>query len=338
MTKPDSSRPSLLAYLQAIGVDSEYLRQSLRLLMEFLIELEVSAAIEAAPYERRASRKAYRNGYRERKWRTDIGDISLRIPKLRKGTYYPTFIASMPDSESLLLALVQDAYVQGVSIATVEDLLRRLGLRAADPSQIADLCQRLDDMVYRFRRRPFKAKYRYLLLDELNLAVRGSDPATILLAVGIQDAGERELLGFELIASGHNGENWSSFLRGLVRRGLEDVEWVVGKDDSHLKQAVRHVFGDVAWEPESVTPALVAAISTLMVDSRPFAESNAPQASLMALFGENLLSANTLISVKQALAQPADAIGTMLDDGLVTADDLWQTDAPLYQLSQSFAA
>jgi transposase-like protein len=348
MTKPDT----LLSRLQALGVDVEYLREALRLMLELLMELEVSAAIEASPYERSNGRKAYRNGYRQRKWQTDLGEISLRIPKLRKGTYYPSFIDSLPDAEPLLLALVQDAYVQGVSLRSVEALLRRLGLTHVHQSQIADVAARLDDLIYRFRQRPLNSQYLYLWLDVLKLELRTEPAVSVVLAVGVRQNGQRDLLGFEVTSDAISRDLWTTFLRGLVRRGLKGVEVVVSENHDGLKQAIRDVFGDIAWQvrrqparesAETREAVLVPAISTYLLPTREGARS--PKASLYEVSAVDLLSAYTLISLKQALSRPADAVGMSLDEAaqlvgilLVMADALWKAAPPLHELRQSLAA
>jgi len=337
MAKPDT----LLTYLQALDVDSDYLRAALRLMLELLMELEVSAAIDASPYERNDGRKSYRNGYRERKWQTDLGEISLRIPKLRKGTYYPSFIETQPDTESLMLALVQDAYVQGVSVRNIENLLRRLGLLAVHESQIADIAERLDDMVYRFRQRPLKSAYPYLLLDMLKLDMRGAEPVSVAIAVGIRESGQKEILGFEVV---ERDEFWTGFLRGLKRRGLERVEIVIGDNSAALKHAVRDVFGEVALELHEAHTPFVAAISTRVLDTVG-GQSRVPQSSLFGLFNATLVSAYTLVTVQHALSRPADAVGMSLEEAarlvgitLIMVDAIWREQAPVYELSQPLAA
>jgi transposase-like protein len=343
---------TLLTRLQTLGVDVEYLREALRLLIELLMELEISATIEAAPYERKRARKTYRNGYRERKWRTDLGEISLRIPRLRKGTYHPSFIDSLSGAEPLLLALVQDAYVQGVSMHNVQEMLRRLGLPVVHQSQIADVCERLDDLVYRFRQRPLKSAYRYLWLDVLKLDVDGSRPVMIVLAVGIHDANQREILGFEVTQRADGAAFWKTFLRGLTRRSLIGVEVVLSENYEGIQQAVREVLGEVRWESQNsqenidLEPhPLVSAISTQFMDAGRGSSSLLPRSCLMALFGTDCLSAYTLVTVNQALSRPADAIGIALDDaaqlaGLetTTIDVAGQQVFPLHQLDQPLAA
>ncbi len=343
---------TLLTRLQALGVDVEYLREALRLLIELLMELEISAAIEAVPYERKIGRKAYRNGYRERKWRTDLGEISLRIPKLRKGTYHPSFMESLSQAEPLLVALVQDAYVQGVSMRSVEDMLRRLGLPAVHQSQIADVCERLDDLVYRFRQRPLNSTYPYLWLEVLELEVRGAQPIMVALAVGIQETNRREILGFEVTQHTDGADFWKAFLRGLTRRSLVGVNVVVSENYEGVQQAVREVLGDVFWQSlrsrESVDyepSALVSAISTLLLDAGRGSLSRSPKSSLMELFVADYLSAYSLISLKRALSQPSDAVGMSLEEAaqlagivLLMIDARWQAQSPLHQLRQPLAA
>jgi transposase-like protein len=346
------SPETLLTRLQTLGVDVQYLREALRLFVELLMELEISATIEAVHYERKRARKAYRNGYRERKWRTDLGEISLRIPRLRKGTYHPSFIESLSWAEPLLLALVQDAYVQGASMRSVQEMLRRLGLPPVHQSQIADVCEQLDDLVYRFRQCPLKAAFPYLWLDVLNLDLDGSQPVSIVLAVGIHDTNQREILSFEMTQHPDGEEFWRAFLRGLIRRRLVGVEVVLSGNYAGIQQAVRDVLGDVYWQPlqslekvDSVPLPLVSAISTLLLDAQHATSSPSPRSSLMELFGTDFLSAYTLVTVKQALSRPADAIGIALDeaaqlDGLesATIDAMGQQVMPLYQLYQPLAA
>jgi transposase-like protein len=347
---------TLLARLQALGVDTEYLRAALRLLIELLMELEISATIDATPYERKSGRKAYRNGYRERKWRTDLGEISLRIPRLRKGTYHPSFMDALPDAEPLLLALVQDAYLQGVTMRSVEDMLRRLGLPAVHTSQIADVCERLDDLVYRFRQRPLRSAYPYLWLDVLKLDVRGSEPVTVALAVGICKSNRRELLGFEVTHQPDGRDFWKAFLRGLKRRGLDGVQIVLSENRDGLQNVVREVFGDIAWDSgrldawensgsDAGTSELVSAISTLLVNTRPAEHTTSPKSMLMDLFGADLVSADALVIVNHALTRPTDAVGVPLAEAGQSAENAesWAdssslVETPMYQLVQPLAA
>jgi transposase-like protein len=272
MVKPDA-RGLLLSYLKALGseTDTHFLRETLRVTLQLLMEMEVSSTIEASPYERNDERRAYRNGYRERVWRSTLGEIPLRIPKLRKGTYYPSFIDSLEEAEDALLALVQDAYLQGVSPHTVQETFNRLGLAPADRSQIADLCERLDDMVYEFRERPLTHAYPYLWIDVMNLPGRARH-YDVAVAVGVQENGNREILGFEVAPYAEGRDFWQEFLDHLVERGLQGVQVITSDSYEGLKPALRQVLPYTEWqprrEPAATSEAIVAAVSPVVwVDS-----------------------------------------------------------------------
>lgn len=272
MVKPDA-RGLLLTYLKTLGAetDTHFLRETLRVTLQLLMEMEVSSAIEASPYERNDERRAYRNGYRKRVWRSTLGEIPLRIPKLRKGTYYPSFIDSLEEAEDTLLALVQDAYLQGVSPQTVQETLSRLGVSPVDQSQIAELCDQLDDMVYEFRERRLTHSYPYLWIDVLNLPGRARH-YDVAVAVGVQENGNREVLGFEVAPYAEGREFWEEFLDHLVERGLQGVRVITSDSYDGLKPALRQVLPYTEWqprrEPAVTSEAFVAAVSPVVwVDS-----------------------------------------------------------------------
>ncbi len=339
----DSSSGSLLSYLRSLGADTGYLREALRLLIELLMELEVSASIAATPYERKAGRKAYRNGYRVRSLRTSLGEISVRIPKLRKGTYYPSFIDLLPDAEELLFVLSQD-----VRSSNLEALLRRLDLPSVHQSQIADICEQLDNLIYEFRQRPLKSVYPYLWLDVLDLPVAN---LSVALAVGIRGNGLREILGFEIVSEPLNQALWSAFLRRLVWRGLAGVELIIAGAHDGLETAARSVLGDLAWQPHRKDlpvklPALVSAIATQRLDTG-ISNTNAPRAMLMSLPLGELVSIAALVALKKALSQPGDAVGYALDGTtlmrlvgavLLVMDSEWQMQTGRHELNQPLAA
>lgn len=269
---------ALLTYLQALGTEMDvgFLRETMRVMLQVLMEMEVSAAIEASPYERNDSRRAYRNGYRERVWQSALGEIPLRIPKLRKGTYYPSFIDALEEAEQALLALVQSAYLQGVSSKSVEETLNRLGISPVDKSQIADLCAQLDDMIYEFRERPLDRAYPSLWIDVLKLNIQHSERAAqyaLALAVGIGADGTREILGFEVTRYAEGRAFWGDFLHHLRQRGLRDVETVLSEAYDGLKPALRDKMPGTEWQPrhdmvEALPYSFVSAVSpTIWVDS-----------------------------------------------------------------------
>jgi putative transposase len=269
---------ALLTYLQALGTEMDvgFLRETMRVMLQVLMEMEVSAAIEASPYERNDSRRAYRNGYRERVWQSALGEIPLRIPKLRKGTYDPSFIDALEEAEQALLALVQSAYLQGVSTKSVEETLTRLGIAPVHKSQIADLCAQLDDMIYEFRERPLERVYPSLWIDVLKLNIQHSGRAAqyaLALAVGISTDGTREILGFEVTRYAEGQAFWTDFLDHLRQRGLRDVETVLSEAYDGLKPALRDKMPGTEWQPrrdtaEALPYSFVSAVSpTIWVDS-----------------------------------------------------------------------
>lgn len=245
---------ALLAYLQALGTEMEvgFLRETLRVMLQVLMEIEVSAAIAASPYERNDSRRAYRNGYRERVWQSALGEIPLRIPKLRKGTYYPSFIDSLEEAEQALLALVQGAYLQGVSPHSVEATLHQLGIAPVHKRQIVELCAQLDEMVYEFRERPLNDLYPTLWVDVLKLNIQHGGRAAqyaLALAVGIGMDGTREILGFEVTRYAEGKAFWTEFFDHLVERGLGDVEVVLSEAHDGLRRAVPESLPGAEWRP-----------------------------------------------------------------------------------------
>ena len=160
---------TLLEYLRKVGVDLEgdFLSQGTQLLAQLAVEFEAEQQIGAGRYERSPERTTYRNGHRERVWETRVGEIPLRIPKLREGNFFPSLLEPRRRAEKALLAVVQAAYVQGVSTRKVDDLLQALGLTGIDKSKVSRICRELDVFVEAFRNRPLDGCYPYLWLDAL---------------------------------------------------------------------------------------------------------------------------------------------------------------------------
>ena len=188
-----------------------------------MVELEAAKQIGAGRYERTPERKTYRNGHRDRVWETRVGEIPLRIPKVRDGSYFPSLLEPRRRSEKALLAVMQQAYVEGVSTRRVDDLLQALGLTGIDKSRVSRICKELDEVVEQFRNRPLEGMYPFVWLDALYLKVRHNHrivSQALVIATGVRENGEREVLGFALGASEEEAF-WLDFLRSLVRRGLK---------------------------------------------------------------------------------------------------------------------
>jgi transposase-like protein len=233
-----------------LGLDVDFLREAVQMMMQMLIELEVSQQIGAERYERSPNRKTQRNGYRTRTWETRVGEIPLRIPKVREGTYFPSLLEPRRRSERALLAVIQEAYVKGVSTRKVDDLVQALGLKGVDKSKVSRICKELDEQVEEFRQRQLEDEYPYVWLDALYLKVRQNHRVVsmaVVIAVGVNQQGERRLLGLDVGASEEKAF-WLSFLRGLVNRGLTGVRLVISDAHEGLKAAVDTVFTGTSWQ------------------------------------------------------------------------------------------
>ena len=244
-------RIALEELLRKTGVDDlDFLREGIRVLAQGLMELEVSQHIGAERYERSAERTTYRNGYRERQWDTRVGSIALQIPKLRKGSYMPSLLEPRRRAEKALVAVVQEAYVQGVSTRKVDDLVQALGMTGISKSQVSRLCAELDEVVQAFRNRPLEGCYPYVWLDAKYVKVRENGRVSnmaLVIAVGVRDTGEREVLGFD-VGPSEDGAFWTDFLRQLVARGLKGVLLVISDSHVGLQEAIRAVFSGASWQ------------------------------------------------------------------------------------------
>jgi putative transposase len=245
-----TGRMALYDHLRKLGVDDDFLREGVELLVQLLMELEVEEHVGADRYERSPERTTYRNGYRPRSWETRVGELGLRIPKVRQGTYFPSFLEPRRPAEQALLAVVQTAYVKGVSTRKVDDLLSALGLTGIDKSKVSRICRELDEQVTAFRNRPLEHAYPYVWLDALYLKVRQDHRIVnraLVVAIGVRESGEREVLGFALGASEEEAF-WTEFLRSLVTRGLKGVMLVISDDHKGLKAAQAKVLQGAAWQ------------------------------------------------------------------------------------------
>lgn len=234
----------------ALDLDPDFVRTALTRVVQELMEYEVQQQIGAKRHERSPERTTYRNGTRERDWHTRVGTIPLQIPKLRQGSYFPSFLEPRRRAEQALLNVIQQAYVEGVSTRKVDDLVRALGLDGIDKSTVSRICQSLDEVVTAFRTRPLDGAYPYLWLDALYLKVRQNGrivSMAVVIAVGVLASGERRVLGVEVGAS-EEAAFWTSFLRSLVARGLSGVELVISDAHEGLKQAIATVLNGASWQ------------------------------------------------------------------------------------------
>jgi putative transposase len=230
--------------------DVEFLREGVRVLTEALMESEVSQQLGAERYKRTGERVGQRNGYRERAGDTRVGTIGLRVPRVREGGYVPGWLEPRKRAEQALVAVVREAYVQGVSTRQVDDLVKALGLDGISKSQVSRLCETLDAKVERFRHRPLEGTYPYVWLDAAFVKVRDGGRVismAVVLAIGVRSSGEREVLGLDVGPSEY-GTFWHRFLRSLVARGLAGVQLVIRDAHQGLKSAIAAVLRGASWQ------------------------------------------------------------------------------------------
>lgn len=229
--------------------DADFLREMIGYAAQRMMDLEVQALTGAGYGERNEERSNSRNGYRDRVWGTRAGEVPLRIPKLRKGSYFPSFLEARKTSEKALVAVIQEAYVHGISTRSVDDLVKAMGLSGVSKSEVSRLCAGLDEKVKAFLDRPLEGDWPFVWLDATYVKVRQGGRVVsmaVIVAVGVNAKGKREVLGIKVGAS--EAETfWSEFLRSLTRRGLRGVTLVISDAHEGLKAAIAKVLG-ATWQ------------------------------------------------------------------------------------------
>jgi transposase-like protein len=239
----------LLAELLAKAGDGDFLRSVAEAVMQLIMEADVEGMIGAGRHERSAARTTTRNGYRDRTLDTRLGSLQLRIPKLRQGSYFPPFLEPRRTTEKALVAVIQEAWISGVSTRRVDDLVQAMGLTGIGKSQVSRLCQDIDERVNAFLDRPLTGEWPYLWLDATYLKQREGGrivSVAAIIAVAVNTEGKREIVGLH-IGPSEAETFWAAFLKSMVRRGLKGVKLVISDAHEGLKAAIRRVVGST-WQ------------------------------------------------------------------------------------------
>jgi transposase-like protein len=243
---------TLIDYLRKVGLqeDLDFCREAAQYFGQKIIDIEAEEVIGAQRYERAETRTNQRNGTRDRILETRVGELELKIPKLRKGSFFPSILERRSRTEEALLTVVQEAYVQGISTRKMQKLFKAFGLPGIDKSKVSRICKELNEMVKQFRERQLQACYPYIWLDAIVLKVRENHRVVSLslaIAIGVDKQGERHILGFEL-GAGESEAFWTDFLRSLRERGLTNAKLVTSDAHGGLVPSLSRVFSGAAWQ------------------------------------------------------------------------------------------
>ncbi len=225
---------------------ADFLREAVAMVTAQLMEAEISNEIGAARGEVSPERATHRNGYRPRAWETRVGEIELLVPKKRSGeAYFPSFLEPRRPCEQAIVAVVMEAYVNGVSTRKVDRLVEQLGISGMSKDRVSALCRALDERVEAFRERPLEGTFPYLWLDAKHLKVRDRGHVrskALVVAYAVHETGQREVIGID-IGEVESEAFWAEFLRSLVGRGLQGVRLAISDEHQGLKAAISRILG-----------------------------------------------------------------------------------------------
>lgn len=273
-----------LTELAAKGADADFIKQTLQFALQRLMDMDVETLCKAPYGERSEERANSRNGYRERALETRAGTVGLKIPKLRTGSYFPEFLEPRRTAEKALTAVIQEAYIQGISTRSVDELVKAMGMTGVSKSQVSRLCEEIDERVQTFLQRPIEGDWPYLWIDATYVKTRQAGrvvSVAVIIAVAVNTDGVREILG---VATGASEAEpfWTDFLRSLTRRGLRGVKLVISDAHEGLKAAISKVLkttwqrckvhflrNALAYANKGQRQAVLAVINTIFVQDSP---------------------------------------------------------------------
>jgi putative transposase len=227
----------------------DFLRTIAEAVLQLIMEADVEGLIGAGRHERAENRTTWRNGYRERTLDTRLGTLNLKVPKLRQGSYFPSFLEARKMSEQALVAVIQEAWISGVSTRRVDDLVQAMGLSGISKSTVSKLCKDIDERVSEFLNRPLTGEWPYVWLDATYLKQRQGGrivSVAAIIAVAANTEGRREIIGLG-VGPSEAETFWTDFLRSLRARGLDGVKLVISDAHTGLKAAISRVF-DATWQ------------------------------------------------------------------------------------------
>jgi transposase-like protein len=238
-----------LAELMAKTGDGDFLRTIAESVLQIIMEADVDGLVGAGRHERSGDRTTWRNGYRDRSLDTRLGTLNLKIPKLRTGAYFPGFLEPRKTVEKALVAVIQEAWIAGVSTRRVDELVQAMGMSGISKSSVSKLCKDIDERVHAFLKRPLTGDWPYLWLDATYLKVREGGrivSVAAIIAVAVNTEGKREIVGLH-IGPSEAEVFWSDFLKDLARRGLTGVKLVISDAHEGLKAAITRVLS-ATWQ------------------------------------------------------------------------------------------
>ncbi len=251
MTLPNLTLEQRTAFADLLGnKDVDVLREMLALVYDAAIQAQFDDHVGAAPHERTDARRDLRNGTRTRGLNTRAGSLDLEIPRARNSNFRPTVIEHFRRSERALISVIQEAFVAGISTRKMQDVLLVMGVDRLSKSQVSELCMELDEKAHEFRHRALTEAYPYLWLDALYEKVRDGDVVTsnaVVIAYGVKVSGYRDVIAIDVVDT-ESKESWTTFLRGLRKRGLTGTKLVVSDAHEGLKGAIATVMQGAAWQ------------------------------------------------------------------------------------------